>query len=133
MSSWRPWRLGGSMSEMPDAGEHHCEAVFVTGGDRLAVALRAAGLDDRRHAGRGSGVDVVPEREERVGSKNGTLDPLAGLPDRDLYRIDPAHLTCPHSYDLRVSGKHNRVALYMFAHQPRKPKGIALRLRRLPP
>ena len=39
------------MPEMADAGEQHRHAVLVAGGDRVGVADRAAGLDDRRHAG----------------------------------------------------------------------------------
>src|SRR5690606_4666516 len=36
----------GSVPEMPDAGEHHGDAVGVGGGDDFVVAHRAAGLDD---------------------------------------------------------------------------------------
>ena len=55
-----------SMPEMPDAGEHHGDAVLVGGGDHLVVAHRAARLDDRRRAGLDRRQQPVGEGEERV-------------------------------------------------------------------
>jgi len=46
-----------SMPEMPDAGEHHGDAVLVGGLDHLVVAHRSAGLDHRGGAGQMSRVD----------------------------------------------------------------------------
>ena len=40
-----------SMPEMPDAGEHHGDAVIVGGLDDFVVAHRTAGLDHRGGAG----------------------------------------------------------------------------------
>src|SRR5262245_40014423 len=60
-------RARRSVAEVPHAGEHHRQAVLVARLDRLRVAHRAAGLHDRRDAGRGRGVHVVAEREKRVG------------------------------------------------------------------
>ena len=54
------------MAEVALAGEHHGDAVLVGGGDHLVVADAAAGLDDRRDAGRGGGIEAITEREEGV-------------------------------------------------------------------
>src|SRR5512134_1311940 len=56
----------GSVPEVPDAGEHHGDAVLVRGGDDFVVAEAPPWLDDcagprlRRH------VHAIAEREEGV-------------------------------------------------------------------
>jgi hypothetical protein len=124
---------------VPDAGEGHREAVLVAGGDAVGVALRPAGLDDRRHARGGRRVHVVAEREERVGGQHARVDPHARLPHRDLHRIDPRHLPGPDAHDLgagAVTGQarqDDRVTLHVLAHQPRELQGHGLALGRRPP
>src|SRR3546814_19221766 len=55
--------------EMPAAGEHHGDAMFVGRGDHFVVAHRAAGLDHRLDSGFGRGVDAFAERAERSGTR----------------------------------------------------------------
>jgi nucleoside-diphosphate-sugar epimerase len=74
---------GGSMAEVAAAGEDHGHAVLVAGGEGLVVALRAAGLDDRRDPGGGGDVGAVAEREEGVGGEHGARRPVARLRDGD--------------------------------------------------
>ena len=54
------------MPEMPDAGEHHGDAVLVGRLDDVLVAHRAARLNDRGGAGLDAGEHPVGEWEERV-------------------------------------------------------------------
>src|SRR5439155_24602135 len=52
--------------EMPDAREHHGDAVLVGGLDHLVVAHGAARLDHRGGAGLDTGEHAVGKREERI-------------------------------------------------------------------
>src|SRR5436190_4141923 len=66
---WVPAFAGtttGSMPEMPDAGEHHGDAVIVGGLDDFVVAHRTAGLDHRGGAGFDRNQQAIGERQERV-------------------------------------------------------------------
>src|SRR5207245_10472675 len=58
----------GSVTELPDAGEHHREAQPIGGGCDLVVLDGAARLNDRPHPGRSGLFYPVGERKERVGS-----------------------------------------------------------------
>ena len=61
----------------------------------LGVALRAARLDDRPHAGVDRQLRAVGEREERVGGQHRAVERQPGrgrLVDRDPHRVDAAHL-----------------------------------------
>ena len=58
------------MLEMSKAGKDHRQAVFVCRLDTFFVAHRAAGLDDCRDAEVRGFIDIVAEREKRVGSEN---------------------------------------------------------------
>ena len=56
-------RLSALLAEVAAAGEDHRQVVAVGDLDRHLVADRAAGLDDRRHAGLRGELDAVRERE----------------------------------------------------------------------
>ena len=56
------------MVEQADAGECHCDAVFVTGIDNVIVTDGAARLCDILNAGTFCTLDVIAEREECVGT-----------------------------------------------------------------
>src|SRR5690242_3021270 len=88
-SSFRRW----SMSKMPDAGEDHRQAMFVARLDRVGVAHRAAGLNDRGDAGACGLINVVAEGKERIRCQHRTLAPLTRFAHRNLDRIDAAHLS----------------------------------------
>jgi len=51
---------------MPHPGEHHGDAVLVSGLDHLVVADRAARLDHGGGAGFDAGEHAVGEGEERI-------------------------------------------------------------------
>src|SRR5262245_29008466 len=55
-----------SMAKMPEAGEDHCQAMLVTGRNRVGIAHGAARLNDCSNAGPGGLVHVVAKRKERV-------------------------------------------------------------------
>ena len=65
------------MSEMPAAGEHHREAVFVGGGDDFGVAHRAAGLHDGRRAG---GRDASSPSRNGKNASDATTEPRSRSP-----------------------------------------------------
>src|SRR5687767_5986458 len=67
----------GLMAELALSGDDHRNAALVRGLDHLAIAHRAAGLDDRTNACIGRLVDAVAEREERIGSEHGALGRVA--------------------------------------------------------
>ena len=73
-------------AEVPAAGEDHRHVVSVGDFDRHLVADRATGLDDRRDARPGRGLDAVGEREVGVRGEDRELGPVARAPDRDLDR-----------------------------------------------
>ena len=71
--------------------------------DDLVVALRAAGLDERRDPGVERELRPVREREEGVRGEHRALErvaELARLLDRDPHRVHPAHLPRPDSEGL---------------------------------
>ena len=77
--------------------------------DRHLVADRAAGLDDRRHAGLGGHLDAVREREVRVAGHHRQPRPVARATQRDLDRHLPARLPGPDPDGRRVLRQHDRV------------------------
>ena len=88
-------RTAGDEDSVPEvalAGEDHGDAVLVGGGDDLVVADAAPGLDHGPHAGRGDGVEPVPEREEGVAGAATALRPTGRLRDRDAGRVEPVLL-----------------------------------------
>ena len=54
------------MPEVPHAGEHHRDAVFVGGGNHFIVAHGTARLDHGLDAELRSDIEPVAEREEGV-------------------------------------------------------------------
>ena len=95
-----------------------------------ASSLRAAGLDDRGDARPRPPRPRCP-RNGKNASDASTLpfDSLAGLLDRDLDRLDAAHLPGPDADDLRALRQHDRVALDVLAHEPREVQGVRTRPR----
>src|SRR5207342_1507609 len=82
--------------EMPDAGEHHRDVVFVGGGDDFVVAHRTPRLDDRADPGRGRGVNAVAERKEGVARHDRPRDlqtRFLGLERGDLRAYHATHLS----------------------------------------
>src|SRR4051812_20440971 len=78
--------------KVPAGREHHRDARAVAGLDHVLVALRAARLDDRPHAGLDRQLGAVRKREERV-RREGRADEVAPrFLDREPHRVDPAHL-----------------------------------------
>ena len=55
------------MLEMPYAGKGHGHTVFVGGGDGIGVLDRSSWLDNGRDAEFCGFIDIVAERDERVG------------------------------------------------------------------
>src|SRR5260370_507665 len=89
----RPGMTIRSMPEMPDAGEHHGDAVIVGGLDDFIVAHRTAGLDHRGGAGFDRDQKSIGERKERVrghhrtpGHRSGNLQFISGV-----LGLAPAH------------------------------------------
>jgi len=54
------------MFEVSFAGEYHCDAVFVSGGDDFIVLIRAARLDYCGHTCFGGIFDIIREGEECI-------------------------------------------------------------------
>ena len=108
------------MPEVPPSREHHRQAVFVRGGDHLGILHRSSGLNDRRGAGLRDRVKAVPEREERVGRRNRTLQSRRSFHHRHLDRIDSAHLPGANRECPVRGGEDDRVRLDVRAHAPGK-------------
>ena len=51
------------MSEMPHAGIHHGDAVFIRCGDDFCITHTAAGLNNRFRARLGHYIDAIAERD----------------------------------------------------------------------
>ena len=70
------------MPEMAMAREHHGYAMLVARFDAFIISNRAAWLNDRGNAVACEHVDIVAEREKRIGRSDSTLAlvarPLAG-------------------------------------------------------
>src|SRR3989442_7228138 len=110
------------MAEVADAGEDHRDLVLRGGRDHFLVAHRAAGLNDRRHARPGRGVDAVAKREERVGGQHGSAGAVAGTLYGNLHRTDAIGLSAPDPDRGAALGEHDSVGFHPLAHLPRKPE-----------
>ena len=119
------------MAEVAAAGEDHREALLVGGGDDLVVADRATGLDDGSRTGRGSGVEAVAEREERVACACATLGSAIGLVGGDEAGVAAVLLAGADADGLTVLRQDDRVAGDGGGDLPREgevlPLGIARR------
>src|SRR6476659_7016394 len=83
------------VTEVPPTGEDHRGSRARDGVDDVAVAPRAAGLDDRRHTSVERELRAVREREERIGREHRAREivpVLARFVDRDPDGVDAAHL-----------------------------------------
>ena len=56
------------MVEQSDTGERHSHIVLVAGLNNVVVSDRTAGLSNILNAGTLCSLDIVAEREERVGA-----------------------------------------------------------------
>src|SRR3954447_14027276 len=111
--------------------EDHRHAGGVASGYDLFVALGAARLDYRLHAGGYAGLGAVGEGEEGVRGHRGTVERSARLLDGEAHRVDAAHLPRADAYRREVLGKHDRVRAHVLAHLPREEQLAPLRLARL--
>ena len=72
------------MPEVALAGEAHCDAVLIGGGDHVVVTDAAAGLDHGGDTRCRGGIESVAEREERVAGADPAGDavtrPIGGDP-----------------------------------------------------
>src|SRR6185437_107260 len=96
VNAWEPQRRRELVTEVPALGEEHRRAGGLDCGDDFLVALRPAGLDDRRDAGFERELRAVGEGEERIACEDGAahvVPVLARLLERDLDGVDTAHLT----------------------------------------
>ena len=62
------------MSEMPDAGENHCDAEGIGGVDGFLIFLRAAGLYDRARARRMCRIDRIAKGKKSIGGHDRRLE-----------------------------------------------------------
>src|SRR5689334_2145779 len=111
----------GSMTEVSSTRQNHGRPRRGDGFDDLAVALRAAGLDDRRDAGVERELRAVREREERVARERRAAEVvpvLARLLDGDAHRVDAAHLPGADADRLQILGDHDRVRGDVLADAP---------------
>ena len=73
-------------------------------------------------------VEPVPEREERVGRRDGSGERAgAGLHDRHVHCVDAAHLARAHRNRAIRSGEDHGVRFHVGAHAPREPQRGPLR------
>src|SRR5258706_7449138 len=68
-----------SMTEVPDAGEHHRQSPLVGGGNDFLIADAASGLDYGDCAVVGDHVEAVTKREERVRGHHGSCQRQAAV------------------------------------------------------
>jgi hypothetical protein len=109
-----------SVPEVPHARKNHCHIQTVRCSDYLIVTDRSARLDKSGCPGFCCDFKCIREREERIGSDGGAGERGAGFLDRDLCRIDPAHLPGPNAQRPVLVGKYDRVAPGMLADLPCK-------------
>ena len=57
------------MMEQPHSRETHDDPVFIADGDHVIISDRSARLCDILHTAAVSSLDIVTEREERIGSQ----------------------------------------------------------------
>ena len=78
------------VGEVAGAGEVHGHARGPGGGNDLAVADGATGLDDGAHPGVQQHLEAVGEREEGVGGGDRSPGPFLGHPGEDVTGLGPA-------------------------------------------
>src|SRR5829696_3183088 len=136
----RGWRESYSaretclVAEVAPAGEDHRRAGGADGLDHLAVALRAAGLDQRRDARVERELRAVGEREERVRREHRAVEivgVVARLREREPDRVDAAHLARADPDRPQVLREHDRVRAHVLAHPPREEQVAPVVLREL--
>src|SRR5437867_824713 len=81
-----PWTR--SVPEVPLAGKDHRRAGSICGVDCFLIPHRAAGLDDRAHAGIEQELRAVGEWKESVAGGDGAFGALACFFDRESGRAD---------------------------------------------
>ena len=115
------------MFEVPVTGKYHRNAVFVGRGDRFVVLYRASGLDYRRDAELCGFVDVVAEREERVGGECGTVYgqiKAFGTHCGDADGVDSVHLARADADCLEFVSDDDGVGFYVLADVPGEQHGF---------
>ena len=109
------------MFEVSVTGKDHRNAVFVGRFDRFIVLYRAARLDYRRDAELCGFVDVVAEREERVGGECGTVYgqiKAFGTHCGDADAVDAVHLARTDADRLVFVGDDDGVRFDVLADAP---------------
>src|SRR5689334_17185081 len=114
-----------SVAEVPGPCRDHRGTGGVDVREHLRVAHRAAGLDDRRHAGLEEDARAVGEREERVArgdraGRTGLALELAGLLDRPAAGVDAADLAATETHEHPVTHEEDRVRDDAAAEAPRE-------------
>jgi hypothetical protein len=77
------------MPEMPSTGEDQRYPTLVGGFDQLLVVARSTGLGDCGDPRAGQGIETVAEREEGVGSGDGSHCPVTGAGQGTLGSANP--------------------------------------------
>ena len=118
-------RLAPSMPEVPHAGEDHRQAVLVAGGDDLVVLHRAAGLDDRGHAGCAAASTLSRNGKNASDASTRALQ-RGRAPSSTAIRTESTRLICPAPTPDHAAcrcAQHDRVGLDVLAHASTRSSG----------
>ena len=119
----RPTR---SVLEVAAVREHHADPGRVGRLDDLEVALGAARLDDRGHAGLDRQLRPVGEREERVGGERRALQvEPASRAFSIASRTESTRLICPAPIPTDASSRASTIALERTCLQTFQPNSIS--------
>src|SRR5688500_5992087 len=121
-----------SMLEVTLARQHQRRPALVHQVDGFLILQRPAGVDDRRHPRIEQQPRPVRERKERIRRRHRPPCPLPRLTNRQPGGRRAVHLSCARPQQHSAFADRNRVALHMFARQPREPQVVHLLLARLP-
>src|SRR5258706_6977115 len=125
-----------SVPEVSHARENHRDAVLVGGGDHLAVAHAAAGLDHGARARRGDHVESVAKRKEGIGGHDRAAEREPGvlrLDRGDARGIHPAHLPRADPKRHAARTEHDGVGLHELRHAEGEDEVVHLVLRGVAP
>jgi hypothetical protein len=97
------------MIKVADTRQQHRHLIFIDGRDNLFIADGTARLNDSGDACFCRGMNIIIEREERIGSHDRALrrkTRFTGLDGGDTHRIHTAHLSGANTQRRRILHQH---------------------------
>ena len=118
-----------SMLKMSAPGKDHRDSVLVTSGDDFAIFYGSAGLNNRGNSCRGGLMDRIGKWKECVRAEHGSACSIARFANRNVNRINAAHLSRTDSAKRLLPSQHNGIRFDVPRNGPSKPQFRALFIR----